>query len=78
MGIPDLNKPWPDLGHEAIRQVIVQHIDQLADHVQQLADGFLMMDTAAVALGVALDNIVQLQAQVAEPPPAPPPTPQGA
>ena len=73
MDLPDLNQSWPDRGHEAIRQVVVQHIDAIAD-------GFLLHETAADALLLALQHVANLEARVAAlesaapVPPAPPAT----
>lgn len=63
--LPDLGKPWPDLGHEAIRQAIVQHDAEIADHLEQLSDAFLVGQTAADALGIALTNFVAVQQALA-------------
>lgn len=73
----DFDRPWPDKGHEAIRLAILDHLDQLRD-------AFLIGETTADGLTIALSNFVDLQQQVVdltarvaalETPPAPAPTP---
>lgn len=64
--LPDiLTHPARDLAHEAYRVAIVQALTHLADHFEQLADAFLLGETAADGLGIALTNFVALQQAVA-------------
>jgi hypothetical protein len=63
--LPDINAPLPDLAHELLRQEVVAAIAQLADHVQQLSDSFLLGQTAADFARTALNAVNQLQAMSA-------------
>lgn len=55
----DFDKPWPDKGHEAIRVAILEHLDQLRD-------SFLIGETTADGLSIALSNFVTMQQQLTE------------
>lgn len=57
--LPDLTQPWPDLGHEAIRQEVMAHLDALND-------AFLVAQTTAEALQIALSNTLAMQRAVTE------------
>lgn len=64
--LPDINVEWPDAGHEAIRQAVVQAVADLLDHAEQLGDSFLLAQTAGDALGIALTNVTAMQAAVTD------------
>lgn len=64
--LPDLNVPWPDAGHEAIRQAVVAAIAEQADHLEQLADSFLLGQTAADFAQTVLTNFTALQQTVTD------------
>lgn len=64
--LPDLNVEWPDAGHEAIRQAVVQAIADLAAHAEQFADSFLLSQTAADFAQTVLAAVVPLQEAVTD------------
>lgn len=64
--LPDLNVEWPDAGHEAIRQAVVQAIADLATNAEQFADSFLLGQTAADFAQTVLVNFGLLQQTVTE------------
>jgi polyhydroxyalkanoate synthesis regulator phasin len=55
-----------DLAHRAMAQATQRAITELANHVQQLADSFLLAETAADGLGIALTNVTALQQTVTD------------
>lgn len=59
--LPDINTPLPDLAHESLRQSVVAALGRIDDHVQALADAFLVGQTAADGLTIALTNFLALQ-----------------
>lgn len=64
--MPDLDTPLPDPAHEDLRQATKATTEAIADHVQQLADSFLLAQTTAEALVIALQTVTTLQAAVAD------------
>ena len=64
--MPDIHEPVPDAGHEQLRLSLVAALDELADHVEQLGDSFLLAQTAGDALGIALTNVLALQQAVTD------------
>ena len=64
--MPDIREPVPDAGHEQLRLSLVAALDDLADHVEQLADSFLLAQTAGDALGIALTNVLAVQQAVTD------------
>lgn len=84
----------PDPAHAAVAQAALDAVARLDDHVEALADAFLLGQTAADGLSIALTNflaaqaaltqqaqqIADLEARVAalENPPAPTPDPEPA
>ena len=64
--LPDINTPLPDLAHESLRQSTVAALEQLADHLQQLADSFLLAQTASDFAQTVLTNFGALQQAVAD------------
>lgn len=64
--LPDINVPLPDLAHESLRQATVGALAALADHVQQLADSFLLGQTAADFAQTVLTNFTTLQTVVGQ------------
>lgn len=59
--LPDIHTPLPDLAHESLRQSMVAALQTQADHLEQLADSFLLGQTAADGLSIALTNFLALQ-----------------
>lgn len=62
--LPDINTPLPDIAHESLRQSTVAALDQLADHLEQLADSFLLAQTASDFAQTVLTNFGALQQAV--------------
>lgn len=56
---PDLADEWPDRAHERLRQ-------ELLEHLQQLADSFLLGQTAADMAATFLAAVVPMQAAVTD------------
>lgn len=61
--VGDLNTPFPDLGHEAIRQVVMDALGQFWTQHQALVDQLTALTTRVAALEAAAN------------PPPPSPTP---
>lgn len=60
--MPDfLNEENPDPAHEAFRLSVLDHIAQLADHLERLDDSFLLALTAADFAQTVLTNFGALQ-----------------
>ena len=64
--VPDLAEfaAGPDLAHAAVAQAALDAIATLADHLEQLADSFLLGQTAADFAQTALAAVTQLQQAV--------------
>ena len=66
--MPDLAEiaAGPDVAHAAVAQAALDAIATLADHLEQLADSFLLCLSAADFAQTALAAVTQLQTAVTE------------
>jgi hypothetical protein len=64
--LPDISTPVPDAGHEDLRLRLVAALADITDHLEQLADSFLLGQTAADFAQTVLTNFTALQAVVTD------------
>lgn len=62
--VPDIRQPVPDIGHELLRQSVVNALDDLGFSFDLIDTLLSLLDTALVAADQASQDVTQLRADV--------------